>query len=419
MTKAKKIKTTDKIDDLSNNHIQKLIGISIAAKIILAFATVFVFRSFIDTFAITYYFEKVINLFQGQIPYINYTFEYPVLVFIPALLALIPAVILSSQTIYILAFALLMIVCDTITMICIYRISLKIWEDNRRAFIAALLYVTAISVAYVTITEFAAFATMLMMIGITLTIERKEKFSGYLSAMLGFFTKIFPIISLPFLVLYNSKETSLKTELLSSIKWFSITSLILFVPLYFINPANLDTYIFRINGGDRGMYASAVTYTVYSWLNDVLHIPITTDLLFTAGKIVMVAGIITLLYVGYKVKKKDPILLLKLILCALFIVVTCMQFHSPNYDSWYIPIMCILVAGDLNKIFLFISTQVIAYIVFPLSFWSLWTNPGYVSAIGTPGWQVALGLFTMQFVVMLVLVYLVANPKEIWVSLNE
>jgi len=398
--------------------IYQLILISFVIKFVLVLATVFIFKSFIDTFAITYYFERVITLFQGQIPYISYTFEYPPLVFIPAVLALIPAILTNSQMIYVLAFAFLMFICDTITMMCIYRISLKLWGNNRQAFIAAFLYVTAISVAYVTITEFAAFATMLMMIGITVTIDRKEKFSGYLSAMLGFFTKIFPIISLPFLVLYNSKETSLKTELLSSIKWFSITSLILFAPLYFINPANLDTYIFRINGGDRGMYASAVTYTVYSWLHDVLHIPITTDLLFTAGKIVMVAGIITLLYVGYKVKKKDPILLLKLILCALFIVISCMQFNSPNYWTWYIPIMCILVAADIKKMALFIMTQIIAYIVFPLSFWSLWTNPGYVGAVGTPGWQLALGLFTMQFVVMLVLVYLVVNPKEIMETLR-
>ncbi len=375
-------------------------------------------NSFIDSFAITYYLEKVITIFQGQVPYINYSFEYPILALIPMFIALIPSVILKSQVIYLISFILLMVICDTITTICIYKISIKISGSPRQAFISAVLYATAISVAYVTITEYSAFATMLMMIGITYTIDRKETINGYIAVTMGFFTKIFPVIALPFIVLYNSKETSLKTETINGLKVLGIASLILFVPLFLINPANLDTYQFKINGGERGVYASSVSYMVFGWIHDVFNIAITQEMVSTVFRIILVGIIFVLLNIISKAKTKDPVLLLKLIMCAIFTTVVCMQFNSPNYWTWGIPLVCILCGTDIRKISLFVFTQIIAYIAFPLSFWSLWTNPGYTGAIGTPAWQLALILFTIQFIALSALVWILIEPKKLYALLR-
>ncbi len=197
--------------DPTETNFKRLIILSLFTKFVLIIATIFIFKSFIDTFAITYYFEKVIGIFQGQIPYISYGFEYPILAFIPILISVIPAMILNNGFMYVLAFMILMVCCDCVTLYCIYKIALKIWGNHRQAFMAGTLYATAFSVAYVTLTEYAAFATMLMMLGILYTVDNTSDIKGYIASTLGVFTKVFPVITLPFIVLYNAKETSIKT----------------------------------------------------------------------------------------------------------------------------------------------------------------------------------------------------------------
>jgi hypothetical protein len=400
------------IIDPTRSDVKKLIGISILVKVVLVLITVFIMQSFIDTFAITYYAEKVAGIFNGEIPYVTYVLEYPILALIPMIIASIPAIILNDGLVYIISFILLMVACDCVTIYCIYKIALKVWANHKQAYIAGLLYVLAISVAYVTITEYAAFVTMLMMLGIMFTLYGGDRVKGYGSMFAGFFAKAFPAIALPFIILYISKQTSLKQELITCIKYGAIAVAILFIPFFLINPSNIDTYLFKINGQDREVYASSVIYMAYSWIHDVLNIAITQGMLIVLAKVVMVSVLAYLVYSYYKSQNTEAGLLIKYILLAIFTVVTLMQFHSPNYDSWYVPLICILAVDDIRKMALLMLSQLVAYIVFPLSFFSLWGNPSYTSAVGTPGWQLALLLFTIQFVILISLVWLVTNPKE-------
>jgi len=333
------------------------------------------------------------------------------MIWVPTLIALIPATLLNSQAMFILTFSALMVICDAVTTLCVYRIALTVWGNQRRAFTAGVLYTTMFSAAYYTIGEYTAFSIMIFMVGIMFTVDNKEKVNGYISGILGFFTKVYPVILLPFFVLYNSNKSTLKDELVSCGKIAGAAALILLVPFVLINPTNaLDTYKFNMTAG----VAEAALYTLHSWLHTVLGLPITLDMLGFIGKLTIGIVVAALLYVLYNTKNKTPALLLKLILAALFVIVMAAQFHSPNYDMWYIPIICIFAIDDIRKIILLYITQAINFVIFPLTFYSLWTNTTYTPAALTPNWYMALFIFTAQAITLIVLVWLIVNPVEIY-----
>jgi hypothetical protein len=301
----------------------------------------------------------------------------------------------------------------------IYKTALIVWGNARQAFIAAFLYATAFSVAYVTLTEYTAFASMLFVMCLYYTISRKEKTLGYVNGVLGFFTKLYPAIAFPFIVLYNSKVTSLKTEIISFSKVFGIASLILFVPVYLLNNSAIDTYLIRINGQQRGLFASATPYMIHSWINKVFGIQITASNVAMICYAILGIVILAALYVAYASKKQDPQLLIKLIVVSLFAVVSAMQFNSPNYGSWGYCLLAILAIKDIKTIVAFYLTQVMAFLVFPLGFYTLWTHPDYTGATGSPLWWIALLIFTAQFVILFYVVWSSVDPIKIYKTLKS
>ena len=74
---------------------------------LVVFFTTSVFHSFIDHFDIGYYYDHGILLSPGQIPYLNFSIDYPILVFIPICLALIPAMIFQNVMAFVYSFQFL------------------------------------------------------------------------------------------------------------------------------------------------------------------------------------------------------------------------------------------------------------------------------------------------------------------------
>jgi hypothetical protein len=255
---------------------------------------------------------------------------------------------------------------------------------------------------------------MLLAIALMYTISKKETIKGYTYTTLGFFTKAFPAIAVPFLFLYNVKATSLKTEVINFGKIFGVAAAVLFIPFFIFNQSAIDTYLFKIGGESRDVFASSITYMAHAWASGVFGVSITTGTISSVFLVILGIVMAFLLYTMYKSKAQDPKLLLKLILVATFTVVTAMQFNSPNYWTWIFPILAILSVDNIYNILLFYATQVIAYCVFPLGFWNLWTNPGYVGAEGSTTWWMALILFTLQFTVMVILIWRVTDPIKMF-----
>jgi len=389
-------------------HLLVLIAISLVVKIIVLFMTPGIFHSFIDYFDLEFYFEHGIYLLQGQLPYVNYSFDYPILLFVPITIALVPALAFQNAMGFVYTFQFLMVLCDIVTLLCIYFIALKI-HNLKIAFLAGLIYSTAFSTSYFVLTKYDAFPTCMLMLAVLFTVYEMNM-KGYIAAGFGFFAKIFPAIAFPFMILYNSKKASLKDEIIAVLKVMVPLSLVLLLPVLVIRPDAIKTYLFA-TGASVGVYANTATYTLYSWLNGVGHIGVSPENVSLMMYGLMGIAMLYLLYNAYRDTEKRPIMLLKTLLCALIVVIFFTKFHSPQYIVWFTPFLCILVADDIYKIVLFYIVQVFAYIEFPLMFGSFYTNSEYTNPTGSTGWYMTLVFFTLQYLALLVLVYTIIRPK--------
>lgn len=406
------------ITDGMKQHMKYLVGLSILTKIIIVFLTVFVLGSIMDMYTITYYYDHAVAIFHGSYPYISYYYEYPILVFVPTLIALIPSLIFNSVTIFMVTFSVLMIVCDCVTTICIYLIARKIWNDSKKAFIAACIYITAISTAYFVMIDYGALPSALLMLGLTIVFYEKEifgftRFNEYFAIILGYFAKVFPIIALPFIVLYKSQSTSLKQEIITALKTIIPVSLLLLLPTFIFNPSStLKTYLpARL---DIGYFPNTIIWTLHVWLHDIFKLNITIDSVLMFIYICMGVGLLALGYAALKYKKQEPVVLVKFILCAIMIIVLSFKVRSPSYILWFTPLVCILIADNIYKIGLFYVVQILAYIEFPLTFWMLWTNVEYTNPLYSGNWYLALILFTLEFSALLLLTWFAIEPVKLY-----
>jgi hypothetical protein len=396
-------------------HIFYLILASLLTKFIILVATPTVFRSFIDYFDIGFYFEHGVMLTQGQLPYINYFFDYPILIFIPITLALIPMLIFQNAMAFVYSFQILMIICDLVTTVCVYLIALKL-RDRKTAFYAGLLYATAFSAAYFVLTKYDAFPTCILMVALVFTIYG-QKMKGYVANAAGFFAKIFPVIALPFIVLYNAKASSIKQEIIDACKVFIPLAAILILPFLFFGKDILKTYLPVRTGMDY--YSNTVTFTIYSWMHDVFGIGVTLDMVLTVMFTCMAVGLLALMYVAYASSRKNAILLLKLVLCSIVLVIFCVKVRSPQYLVWFTPLLCILAVDDIRKIILVYVVQLMAFIEFPLMFGKFYTSVQYTDAALSSGWYITLIAFTLEYLALFVCLYVVVNPREILQDLRN
>jgi hypothetical protein len=403
---------TYQFDDIdlqtAKRHMTILVLASVLAKFAVAFVTTVVFHSFIDLFDIGIYLEHAQMLVQGQLPFTP-GFEYPVLILVPLMIALIPAFLLQNAMAFVYTFQSLMVLCDIITILCIYLIGLQLWNE-RTAFHAGLIYAFAFSAAYFVITKYDAFPTSLLMLALLFTVYRQEM-KGYAASTLGFFAKVFPVLALPFFVLYHAKRTSLKQEIISAAKAVIPISVVLFLPLFIISPDTFKIYV-PIRS-ELGYYSNTLTFTIYSWIHDVFHAGISIDTVSAIMYLLMGVGILALLYAAYGIPGSDLKLLIKLILCATVLVVVCAKVRSPQYIVWFTPLICLLAADDIRKIVLLYLFQGLAYLEFPLMFGAFYTALQYTAPALSSGWMITLVVFSLEYLALFVCLWFVVNPREI------
>jgi hypothetical protein len=384
-----------------------LVGIAILTEIIVFFVTPTIFKTFIDTWDYQVYYNTLVVPFitRGEIPYINYDWEYPPIMLIPVILSAIPSIILSNNTAFFVTFPILMTICSLITLVCVYYTTIKIYNNTKKAFIAAFLFATAFSTAYFVLTKYDAWPTCLLMIGITCTLYggTLRKY-GYITTVIGFFAKIYPVIILPFILIFNAKTTTIKGEIVDLLKIIIPLFVVLFIPMVLINPQSIGTYLIQTASG-KGAFSMSLVYTIYSWINGILGIAIQTSTISLMMSLTMVVFLFTIVYLAYIDKGKSPVLLLEMILCALVIVVTFSQYHSPQYMMWFIPVLSILVAGDIFKMVIFYVFQAIEFIKFPLMFGTFYTNQAYTNVPRSPNGTLTLVFFTIEYIVLFYLVW--------------
>ena len=341
----------------STKHRNIIIASSIITKILLLVMLFEVFHSFIDLYDYNLYIQSVQNILNGALPWANgVAVFYPPLAFIPMIISYFVAVLLNNGVGFIISMWVILAICDIITTLCIYYIGLKIYSE-KTAYVAAMLYATAISVAYYSLTKYDAFPVCLSMLAILATIYG-EQTKGYLTSVVGLFVKIWPIILYPFLWIYNKNKSHPLGILIITILIF--VGMIAFGYNGFLGYTNT-------------VYCNTIVYLISQ------YIPVQLSTLITIFHILTVAIIFGMMYYLYK-QPKSEMLLLKVIFVSIMAMVLLMQYRSPQYSIWFIPIAALLLATDIWGIVLFVSVQIISFIEFPVFFWNVYTNTQYTSS---------------------------------------
>ncbi len=380
-------------------------AVSVFTKLMVLFLTVSVFHSFVDMFDISVYFEYAVNVLNGQIPYVDFSIEYPFMFMIPVLIPLIPTVITNDANTYFAGFQVLMAFFDILTLFLVYLIGLRLF-DSKRAFRAALLYATAFAASYFILTKYDSFPTFLLVLGVFATVYGMPV-RGYLAVILGFFTKIFPILAVPYLVPFNAAKTSRKAELLSLLKVAAGCSVVLLIPMMLLVRDWFKPFLFATGTG-VGVYANTATYTLYSLLNGLLRIPIPEEIISLAMYALMIGIVGSLILVSWVKGVESPRRLLVLIAVTLFSVIFCTKFHSPQYLVWLTPFYALLLVESFRNMIVFYLLQAVVYIEFPLSWGVLYVNRGYIGEFGTAGWYGSLAFFTIHAAIYVASVLLIA-----------
>ena len=344
-------------------------------------------------------------------PYIDYTVDYPILVLIPVLLPLPFAVLANDGMMYVYVYQFIMSVFDLLTLYCVYLIGLKLY-DHKKAFFAGIFYSTAFAASYFVLTKYDAFPTFWMMLAIMLMIYNK-KLPGYIGITLGFFTKIFPIIALPYMMIQNSSKSNIKAEMIDFLKCALPIGIILFIPLFILAPQTINAYLFATGVKTSDVYVNTLTYTLHSLL-ELCNISVSLNTLSLLMYILMIFSVLTLLLAALVTRIGSDRRMIMYTLFTIFIIITCTKFHSPQYIVWMTPLFAILLADLVYGSLLFYLIQVFAYIEFPLLFNKLYVNLEYLNQFGTPGWMTIVMFFALEYIIWIgTIIYLLYNDIEL------
>jgi hypothetical protein len=344
-----------------------LVITSVMTKAIVALMTVYVFGSFLDFFGHYNCYLAVQNVLQGLWPWANgTTVFYPPLALVPMFVAYAGGSLAGGFLGFVVIMWILMAAFDAGTTLCIYYIGLKM-QGERTAFIAAMLYATAFSAAYFAFTTFDALAVFLAAVALLATVYSNKK-AGYLAAITGLFVKLWPMLLYPFIWIYNARDSSILREGKERAVWFLLATFVVFGLMLLAGYNQFLGYVDLV-------YCNTIPYLV----SQVLGPAVSFNAVVGVFRALMGGVFIAALYLVYR-QPGNLTRMVKMILIVTFTLVFFLQYRSPQYSVWILPFVSLLVAADLWGILVFYWVQALAYIEFPLTFYTLWVNEHYLSA---------------------------------------
>jgi hypothetical protein len=362
-----------------------LIGISILIKLIVLALSEQV--SFVDAFDTTYYHDKyVTKILAGQIPYVDFSVDYPQLFLVPVLIAKLLSPFFGN---YYLAYMVLAIAIDCIVVVLVYLVGKNILDDAK-AYGAAFLYATAFGPAYFVLTKYDVFPTVLMMLSLFLMLKGDE-FKAYLTSVAGYLMKFYPLVLVPFYWIYNRKNGKTSNEPV-------VKALIIGIAV---------AGIFAIRSFDTFIY----TYTInFGWTHPMSHgfvyyvNYLTKSEAFTgASSFVVGAILIGLIAWYYRSDKKDEKTLIGVSALSVFTMMFFNNISSPQYCVWVAPFFAIFLVDNIYEMLLFYAFAFITYIDFPLAYGNYYDNvTGYFG-------NGAVAIFTVKFIILGVIAYIIAK----------
>jgi hypothetical protein len=370
-------------------NIWVLIAIAIGVKFAVIILTTNALGMFLDRYDITEYFTYAYNMVElHQMPYLDFNVEYPQL-FIPLILIpMIPAWFAKDVEIYVQSFQVMMAIFDIGTLVCVYYIAKKLYDD-KKAFWCGLIYATSFGAMYFVLTKYDAVPVFLMMLAIVLFMYGRE-LPAYVSSTLGALTKWFPGLLIPYFAIHTYNKKALMVSL-------GIVAMVIALFTGGRIGGFLYTYIVQVG---RTPLASSLPY----YLDKLIG----TDIVAKSSFILMIIIEIALIVIYWKMNTKDYRILISFIFFSVFTFILLNNVFSPQYALWLTPFIALLLIEDINSELwtqpLIYIYQLLIYLEFPVLYMKIYQNDFYYDGAAP------YIFFTLKFITLFAILIVVVYP---------
>jgi hypothetical protein len=339
------------------HELALLVFISILIKFMVSTCSVFsAYQAFTSDIGV--YYSYALSVTMGQIPYIDFTPEYPQFFFIPAFLAFIPSLFIPGFATFTVAFKILMYIADIATLICIYFIAIRLF-GAKKAFLSGLLYATAFSSVFFVPLTYDIFPTFFLILSLLLFVYARES-AAYVSATAGVLTKWFPVFCLPYFVLHTCKNGNDTKKLRNGIILSAILVAVSIIPFIFLDLKSfLNSYLWHIN---RASEAHSLIFYLDSLTQFFFHFQPWQEY----SLVLMIIGECALIIWYFRYLKGDYVTLVSLVCLSLFFFDLVNKVATPSYIIWFTPLLALLLINSKKQIILFYMFQLIMYLEAPV-----------------------------------------------------
>ncbi|MDD5095100.1 MAG: glycosyltransferase 87 family protein [Dehalococcoidia bacterium] len=336
------------------------------------------------------------NVFDGQLPYRDFSIEYAPLS-LP--LFLLPRLVADTPSEYHVAFAAEMLLFDLIGLVLISLLARRLGAAPWKALLAYTMFLLAIGsiIAY----QFDLVAAVMVLFSLY-AFSRGWNTAGWIGLGLGTMTKIYPIVVVPVLLLYLLSQRDFR-RLVQGGLTFAGTIVLISIPCLILSPSGFyDSFSYH---AERGIQIES-TYSSVFLLGDIwgLDSPVrlfdygaweirnsVTDALvnLTPGIMLLAMASVYLLYVRELRSARrthDPNT--QVVLYATLAIVAFMlanKVFSPQYIIWLYPLIPVIVLRSRFLLWAaFISIGVLTQYIYPdhyLDLIAIKTEPVYVLAL--------------------------------------
>lgn len=357
---------------------------------LLSLGTFFAGGAAPDLWDIGIYFQYAQAIVDGgQIPYVNLQVEYPQIAILSIIAPYLIARAVGDPIVFIIAHMAIMFLMYVITAVLTYRIVLTLFNHKGRALVSAVLMGTALPAIYFTVCKYDAFPTLILMASLYCFVHG-DATKGYLWGVVGFFTKWFAFICVPFYIIHNIKNgISFKKPLIIG----AIFAAVITVPLLILNFENVAfAYVYH---GSRPAQAESVFFLLDSIVG--------TGFFSDIGNYVMLVAEGLLLYTYYRLKDNRMVTLVGFVALSVFVFVVFNKVFSPQYILWVTPLLAILLSRTIKNMVWFYVLQGWMWLEFPILFKNYYDCDNYLL------WTPSVLFFTVKFVFWFAVLYVLYN----------
>jgi hypothetical protein len=332
-----------------------------------------------------YQLDIALRILHGQIPYVNIGSEYPPLAL---LIFLLPALLFRTLTAYYVAFIIELLLFDLFAMVLMAKTSQRVGVSVNKALLMHALAI--IAAGPIIVASFDIIPAVMVLGALVFFINGKSN-TAWAFAGLGILTKLYPIIAVPFFVLYQLRQKQYK-QIAQGAGILIFIVLALSLPWLLLNARGfLATYVYHM---ERGLHAESTcgsilllgkitglvqvegiynygSWNLYSTLADQL-----------AGfSIIIMAGLLGMVYIlylrGVLGEAKNPIepaglsqeattTLIRCVAAAILIFILSGKVFSMQYMVW-LCLLLPLITGRWRVHFCaaFLTAGVISQIIYP------------------------------------------------------